>query len=413
MNQLLFLAHRIPYPPIKGDKLRSYHLLKQLGRYYRIHLGCFIDDPNDWRYVEEVRDMCSDAFFLPLRAAVGRIRSLAGLLGEDPLSLGYYRDQRMVRWVRSAVDRCGVDRALVFSSVMAQYVEDCKELNRVADFVDVDSCKWEQYANDVRWPASWIYRREAKTLLAYERKVAECFDATVFVSKAEADLFRGLVTKGTAEKIWHAGNGVDSEYFDPGIASDSPFEPEARTLVFTGAMDYKPNIDAVDWFAREIFPGILRRWPDARLAIVGSRPNAVVRKLRERPRVAVTGTVPDVRPYLAHATAVVAPLRIARGIQNKVLEGMAMARTVIASTAAAEGIEAEPGQDIVLADTLDEYLAAVSAVFEDTSNAIGRNARKRILASYSWSSNLERIQHLLERKDAMPSRPYEYAATAA
>src|SRR5688572_25761354 len=118
MKQLLFLAHRIPYPPIKGDKLRSYHLLKHLGRHYRIRLGCFIDDPNDWRYVDEVRDMCSDAFFLPLRPRAGWMRSLAGFLGENPLSVLYYRDSRMLRWVRSAVDQTGLDCALVFSSVM-------------------------------------------------------------------------------------------------------------------------------------------------------------------------------------------------------------------------------------------------------------------------------------------------------
>jgi sugar transferase (PEP-CTERM/EpsH1 system associated) len=411
MRDLLFLAHRIPYPPNKGDKLRSYHLLRQLSRHFRIHLGCFVDDKEDWRHVAAVKEMCADTCFVPLRPWRSRLRSMGAIAAGKSLSLRYYRHSGLAHWVGSIIEREKIDCALIFSSAMAQYVERFGALRRVADLVDVDSVKWEQYAKDVSWPLSWLYAREANALFAVEREVAVTFDATVFVSKAEADLFRSLAPN-SAEKVLYSGNGVDAQYFDPELKTASPYASGARVLVFTGAMDYKPNIDAVEWFAREAFPAVHRQWSDARFAIVGARPSQAVRKLANRPGVLVTGTVPDIRPYLAHATAVVAPLRIARGVQNKVLEGMAMGRTVIASSDAAQGIYAEPGREVLIADSAEQYAAAISAVFEG-SHDIGKSARKRILESYSWVKNLDKIRELLEEGARTAGAIGSHAAAAA
>jgi len=394
MSDLLFLAHRIPYPPNKGDKLRSYHLLKHLSQRFRVHLGAFVDDSEDWQHVGAVKAMCAETYFASLNPVLARFRSLASFASGESLTVGYYRDASLARWVNLIVKQYSIKRVLTFSSAMAQYVTHDSITRRVADMVDVDSAKWRQYALDKQWPLSWIYRRESRTLLDFERRVAETFDASVFVTEAEARLFRGL-TELSSERIFHSSNGVDTEYFSPSVEHPSPYGNAERILVFTGAMDYWPNVDAVLWFATTVFPLIQRTWADVQFFIVGARPTAEVVRLGELAGVTVTGTVPDVRPYIAHASAVVAPLKIARGIQNKVLEGMAMGRTVIASPNAAEGIDAEPERDFVVASTPADYLAAARRVFEGSCD-LGQSARAKILGSYSWDQNLSKMALLLD-----------------
>ena len=404
MEHLLFLAHRIPYPPNKGDKLRSFHLLKYLTSRYRVHVGTFVDDEDDWNYVAEIRKYCGETYFANLNPLIARIRSIRALAFDEPLTIRYYRDDKLSRWVDSIVARYGIKRMIAFSSPMAQYITHFESVHRLADMVDVDSAKWVQYASQARWPMSWLYRREGRTLLEFERRTASILEATVFVSAAEAELFRSL-SGLSAERISSAANGVDAEYFSPERTFENPYPDAAQVLAFTGAMDYWPNVDAVQWFAREVFPLIRSKWADARFAIVGTRPTPEVTRLAKLPGVIVTGTVPDVRPYLAHASAVVAPLRIARGVQNKVLEGMAMGRSVIASPEAAEGIEATSGREIVIATTPADYLAAASSVFEGVCD-FGKEARARVQRSYSWESNLGRLVSLFDqqadRSDAVP-----------
>jgi sugar transferase (PEP-CTERM/EpsH1 system associated) len=245
---------------------------------------------------------------------------------------------------------------------------------------------------------SWLYGYEAARLLDYERQVARDYDASLFVSAPEAALFRQLAPESGA-KIGHFSNGVDTDYFTPDTGHANPYEAGERALVFTGAMDYWPNVDAVQWFCDQVFPALRERFPDLRFYIVGSRPNAQVQALAERPGVSVTGTVPDVRPYIAHAAVAVAPLRIARGIQNKVLEAMAMARAVVVSPQALEGIDAEPGSELVLAEDADAFVNAVGALLagqDSAAGAIGRAARDKVQRSYSWSSNLACIGESLE-----------------
>jgi len=398
VKDLLLLIHRIPYPPNKGDKIRSYHLLKHLARHYRVHLATFVDDPDDWQYVPHVEALCASSHFAGMKPLVARVRSLQALVKNRSLSLEYYRDASLARWVDETVAKHRIERVLVFSSAMAQYADPYRSARRVVDFCDVDSDKWRQYADQKSWPMNWLYRYEARQLLAYERRVAREYDASLFVSAPEADLFRQLAPESTA-KIGHFNNGVDTDYFTPDQPHADPYPAGERALVFTGAMDYWPNVDAVQWFAAEVFPTLRERFTNLKFYIVGARPAPAVQELAKLPGVVVTGTVPDVRPYIAHAAVSVAPLRIARGIQNKVLEAMAMATPVVVSPQALEGIDAVPGSELVLAEDAAAFVDAVSTLLagqDSAAAAIGAAARAKVQRRYSWSSNLACIGESLE-----------------
>jgi len=394
MQDILYLTHRIPYPPNKGDKIRSWHILKYLTQRYRVHLGTFVDDPDDWQHVDTVKKLCGETYFAFLNPRTARLRSLGALAGKRPLTLDYYHNSGLQQWVGTVMKEQSIERVLVFSSAMAQYVTDARQARRIIDFVDIDSDKWWQYAEKKSWPMSWLYRRESRSLLGYERQVAREFDASLFVSQAEADLFKQLAPESTAKTSFF-NNGVDAEYFSPAHEYANPYPSDEAAIVFTGAMDYWPNIDAVQWFAREILPAVLASNPDVRFYIVGSRPAPQVQALATLASVHVTGAVPDIRPYLAHARLAVAPLRIARGIQNKVLEAMAMAKPVVASIQALEGIAANIGEEVLLARDREEFSATISTLLQHPQNNIGQAARARVLADYTWERNLERVDELL------------------
>jgi sugar transferase (PEP-CTERM/EpsH1 system associated) len=395
VEDLLLLIHRIPYPPNKGDKIRSYHLLKHLARDYKVHLATFVDDADDWQHVPTVEKMCASSHFASLNPTLARVRSLGALVKNRSLSLDYYRDAGMQRWVDQTVVSHKIERVLVFSSAMAQYADKYPNARRVVDFCDVDSDKWRQYADKKSWPMSWLYRHEARQLLSYERQVAREYDASLFVSAPEADLFRQLAPESDA-RIGFFSNGVDTDYFSPDAAGTSPFKEGERAIAFTGAMDYWPNVDAVQWFAQDVMPLLRARFPDLVFYIVGARPAPAVLELGKQSNIVVTGTVPDVRPYIAHARAAVAPLRIARGIQNKVLEAMAMATPVVVSPQALEGIEAEPGRELVLAQDATGFADAVANLLARQDNTMGLAARARVERKYSWPSNLACIGERLE-----------------
>lgn len=395
MQDLLLLIHRIPYPPNKGDKIRSYHLLKHLARDYRVHLATFVDDPDDWQHVPKVEAMCASSHFAALNPLLARVRSLGALVKNRSLSLDYYQDAGMQSWVDQTVAAHGIRRVLVFSSAMAQYADRVREARRVIDFCDVDSDKWRQYADKKSWPMSWLYRHEARQLLRYERQVASQYDASLFVSAPEAELFRQLAPESVA-RIGHFSNGVDTDYFSPEHAFDNPYAPGERALVFTGAMDYWPNVDAVQWFCDAVFPALHERDPALRFYIVGARPSPEVQALAQRPGVSVTGTVPDVRPYIRFAEVSVAPLRIARGIQNKVLEAMAMATPTVVSPQALEGIDAVPGAELAVAGDAPAWIETLRPLLARRHHEMGRAARARVEHHYSWPSNLACIEERLE-----------------
>lgn len=397
MKELLFLAHRIPYPPNKGDKLRSFNLLKQLLRDYRVHVGAFIDDEDDWRHVDALREIAGECYFTRLTPWRAKLRSLAALLGDNPLSLPYYRDKGLQTWVDNLLTERPVRQAIIFSGVMAQYLDHPihNHLRRVVDFVDVDSDKWRQYASVHSWPMSWIYRREASSLLKYERRVASMMDASVFVTMSEADLFKQMAPE-VAERVWGIHNGVDINYFDPALDHSQPYTHNGPIIVFTGAMDYWANVDAVTWFVREIFPAVRQRMTDAHFFIVGARPTSAVRALAEQPGVTVTGAVRDIRPYLAFAAVAVAPMRIARGVQNKVLEAMAMARPIVVTPQALDGILCRPDRELIVAEDALEFSGKVCEALMGGAQEVAAEARRRVVCDYSWESNLRRFETLLE-----------------
>ena len=398
MEGLLFLAHRIPFPPNKGDKIRSFNLLRHLSTRYAIHLGAFVDDPDDWQYRDALKPYCASIKLLPLHPRRAKLASLVGFLTGEALTLPYYRNRELARWAHELAASGAVTRGLAFSSAMAQFMP-AGLARRVLDMVDVDSDKWAQYAPTQRWPLSWLYAREGRKLAAWEARVAQDFDATLLVSHAEAALLQQRAP-AAQHKIGAFENGVDADYFSPARDYPNPYPADVQGVVFTGAMDYWPNVDAVSWFAERIFPAVRAAVPGAQFTIVGSHPAEAVLDLARQPGVAVTGSVPDVRPWLAHAACAVAPLRIARGVQNKVLEAMAMARPVVASAQAAEGIRAEAGRDFTLALGEAEFAHAVVARLEAVSSAAP--ARDCILAHYDWARNLSTIDPLFEQAAVVP-----------
>lgn len=394
---LLYLCHRIPYPPNKGDKIRSFHLLKDLNEHYEVYLGAFIDDPKDWEYVPKVDDLCTASCFLPLDATRSKLKSLIALPMGDPLTLPYYQNRKMSQWVDQVVTQHKIERAIVYSSAMAQYITDKHPaLNRkVIDFVDIDSDKWRQYSQKKSWPLSWVYQREADKLFAYEKKVVSEFDASLFVSSAEAALFCTM-TSSHHERIAYYNNGVDTEYFLPSAEFTNPYPDDRDVLVFTGAMDYWPNIDAVNWFVDDVLPSLLRRSPNIYLYIVGSNPSDRVRRLGNQPHVEVTGRVEDIRPYIQYARMSVAPMRVARGIQNKVLEAMAMEKVVIVTPQGFEGIHAIPGTEMLLVESAQEMINTIPEVLEGDYKEMGKAARSRVQSDFSWEENLPIVRECLE-----------------
>lgn len=413
MGNVLYLVHRLPFPPNKGDKVRSYHLLKHLAAQHRVFLGTFIDDPEDEVHVERVRAMCADLHVAELSPRLAKLRSLKGFLTNQALSLGYYQDRGLRAWVDQILVEQKIDAIVIFSSVMVQYIDCLSKPNGppvLVDFVDVDSAKWTQYADNHTWPMSWVYKREGLRLLDFERSVAGRAKRSFFVTHNEADLFRQLAPT-CSDRLEVISNGVDADFFTADLTCASPFGADVTdthpvSVVFTGAMDYWPNIDAVSWFVEAILPELRRRWPTLCFYIVGRNPPATVLALA-CDFVVVTGTVSDVRPYLQYASVVVAPLRIARGIQNKVLEAMAMSRPVVASRSCVDAIEARSGEGLIPADTSTDFVREISALLQDKDRAdeIGRFGRERVMATYSWQVHLGRIdRHLANDKERMNER---------
>ncbi|MGE4062937.1 MAG: TIGR03087 family PEP-CTERM/XrtA system glycosyltransferase [Rhodospirillaceae bacterium] len=400
-RSLLFLCHRIPFPPDKGEKIRAFRILEHLARSYRINLGCFIDDADDKAHVAALEPYCAELRCFDLPRETAKFRAVKGLLTGSPLTVASFANAAMGRWVSDILAREKHDVVFVYSSAMAQYVigRDLGGAQLVMDFVDVDSDKWRQYAAETKGPMRWIYRREAAKLLAFDRRVAAAADAGLFVSDAEAALWRTLAPEA-AGKTYGIANGIDCRYFSPRHVWSSPFTTPGPHFVFTGTMDYWPNVDAVKWFASAIFPKLRAARPEATFTVVGAKPTTEVTNLQSQAGVHVTGRVADVRPYLAHAHVAVAPMRIARGIQNKVLEAMAMAKPVVTTAQGLEGIEAVPDRHLMLANSEFEIFQACLRATEHDAAAIGLAARRLMEESYTWEGRLRDLDDILARGTA-------------
>lgn len=387
--KLLYLCHRIPYPPNKGDKIRSFNLLKALAADYEVYLGCFIDDAYDYQYIDKLADWCVEYKCRRQRKSLSKIKGLSAFLTGKPITLPYYHDFELQHWVHQTIAREKIDTVMVFSSSMAQYVDhpQYSNLHRVIDFVDIDSDKWRQYADNQSGIMSYVYRREARQLQRVEQHYCQQFNFSLFVSPDEAAMFRQLMPAPLGAKIQPLLNGVDTQFFDPQAKIPAAEYPlEQRYLVFTGAMDYWANVDAVLWFCREVWPALLAAQPDLHFYIVGGNPAAEVLALHGKQQIRVTGRVEDIRPYILHAQLVVAPLRIARGIQNKVLEAMALNKKIVASCMAMEGINAPSSPYLAQSDDAAGFVSHCLALLaQDGQTATNRSW---VIEHFTWPATL-------------------------
>lgn len=393
LKELLYLSHRIPYPPNKGDKIRSYHLLRWLTKSWKVHLGTFVDDENDWQYTDTLADLCCETKFIGLNPVSARIRALRGFVTGTSLTMPYYRSRELQDWVRSLVEKRDIDCIVAFSSPMAQYTlpVDGRKVRSIVDFCDMDSEKWREYGQKFRGIKRWFYSREARKLAKEEMEFAVNCDASIFVSDDEMTLFRSHAGK-TGVNAFTVRNGVDAVYYDPQLRFCDPYRGNRKSIVFVGVMDYWPNIDAATWFAERVFPALKARDADAHFYIVGSNPDQRIQNLGRQAGVTVTGRVDDVRPYLQHARCVVAPLRLARGVQNKVLEAMAMAKPLVATEAALEGISGWSNVGVSICDSEAEWIDRLAAILEDSSwSGIAPCARRHVVEQYSWEASAREL----------------------
>jgi sugar transferase (PEP-CTERM/EpsH1 system associated) len=396
MRDLLFVSHRIPFPPDKGEKIRGHNLIRHLSKTYRVHLGCLVDNPDDMQHVPYLRTLCADVHAVPIDKRWQKLKALARLRPGRPLMLDYYWHPALRRWVDQVAASHSIEVAYIFCTAMGPYALDLRCPSRILDMQDIDSEKWALYARNSRWPANLVWQREARTLLAYERHAAAQCDMTFLVTEEETRRFAELAPE-TADKLTWIQMGVDVERFSPDLAFDNPYSGDGPHLVFVGNMDYWPNADAAIWFAQSVLPLIRAHAPGAQFHIVGANPTPDVQRLTSQGGVHVTGRVPDVRPYTAHATVSVASLRMARGVQNKVLEAMALGRPVVASPQAFEGVRAEAGRDLLVADGPEATAQAVIAVIEGRHPTLGAAARRAIERSYTWDATLARLDACLHR----------------
>jgi len=396
--RILFLAHRIPYPPNKGDKIRSFNEIKHLSENHSISLMCLADEVGDLSYETDLKKYCEKVEVVLLNKSYAKLKSLTYLPSGKPLSLAYFYSKALQLKIDRELIQGHYDLLFVFSSTMAQYVLSVPHIPKVMDFVDVDSEKWLQYARYSSFPLSALYRSEGTRLRNYEKLVARQFQHSIFVSESEAHLFK---SKGGFEahtsqdcSISVIPNGVDHVYFQP-----RPESYEENSIVFTGAMDYLANVDGVLYFRKEILPRIRREIPEARFYIVGRNPHKKVQRLaREDKNIVVTGFVKDIRPYISRAAVFVAPLRIARGIQNKVLEAMAMGVPVVASSMAFDGLRAVPEESLFVRDDPEGFADQVIRLIKDPllRKKVSLCARKTIETQYDWTQSMNRLEEILK-----------------
>ncbi len=405
MGDILFLAHRVPYPPDRGDKIRSFNILNRLRELATVHVATFADDGADLAHGEALAPMLG-SLAIEERTISKPAGAAKAFITGKPISLPLFDSARLRAFVAKTLAEKPIDTVFVFSGQMAQFVRGLPpHIRFIMDFGDIDSAKFAAYAKSTPGPMGLVHAREARKLGAFERKIARRADHSTFVSEAEAALFREATGLGP-DRVLALENGIDCRFFDPQAAVEAPGNlSDGPIIAFTGQMDYRPNAEAVQSFVREVFPSVRAARPDAQFAIVGRNPTAEVRKLARHHGVIVTGGVADIRSWLAAADVVAAPLRMARGIQNKVLEAMAMERPVVASPAAFEGIDAEPGRDLLVCSDPAGEARAILELLTDPARgkALGAAARERMLARYSWASTLAPLAALTGREDVNPA----------
>jgi sugar transferase (PEP-CTERM/EpsH1 system associated) len=389
---VLFLSQRVPHPPDRGDRITTHHVLRhfrELGA--RVRVGCLAEDDRDIAAAIELRSLVAEVVSPRIRPRLRRFACTRGLLTGTPLTLPYFRHRALEAAVAEWRRRTPPDLVFVYSSSMAQYVLEHDDCPRIMQFAELDSDKWRQFADQKRGLGRWVYSREARLLLEFERRVARSFDASLVVSEVERDLFVQCIPDVRPTVV---PNGVDVDCFQS--RGDAAREP--GTVVFTGIMDYAPNVDAVTWFAREAWPAVRRQVPHAKLLVVGNRPCQEIRALDGEHGITVTGWVPATPPYFDRSVVAIAPLRLARGIQNKVLEAMSMALPVVVTSKAAQGIRGAGSDTLVVADDAPAIAAAVIRLLTTPAEAraIGARAAAFVRAHFRWEHTFRILDEVID-----------------
>ena len=395
--KILFLAHRIPYPPNKGDKIRSFNELKYLSEKNTIYLGTILEEKSERQYIPFLEPYCKEIYTVCFNKKINLIKRF---LTENPFTVSNFYDNSLQSYVDKIIAEKDIDFIICFSSSMAEYVfrnplfkaGKLSKIKLIIDYIDLDSDKWLQYSKYTKFPLRQIYLEEKKRLFAYEIKINQAFDYSIFVSERETKIFKKLYPK--ARNIIVIPNGIDFEYFTPPKKKLPNRQP---SLVFTGVMDYFANIDGVKWFCKNILPKIKVQIPDIRFYIVGMKPTKAVRKLSKLEGVIVTGFIDDIRQYYWMADVCVIPLRIARGLQNKLLEAMATGNAVVATSNAKNGIVCRENLDLLIADDEEGFCQCVISILQDAEKKgkLGMNAEINIRKNYSWQHNLSKFDSLL------------------
>lgn len=382
--RILYLSQRVPYPPNKGDKLRSFNQIKFLSRFHEISLVCLADNSSDLQHKSALKPYCKSVEIVSLSSFYSRLNVLKAFFTNKPLTQAYFWSSVLKKIVENKLKNETFDLIFVYCSSMARYVEDVANLPKVIDYVDVDSEKWAQYALHAKFPLKQIYRIENRRLRQYETLLCDKFQRGFLVSEKEVDDFYHLVIP--CHEVVPLLNGVDLEMFQPCL---QPYD--TRRIVFTGVMDYFANVETVLYFYREIFPFIKKAVPGVKFYVVGSNPAKELIELgKVDPDIIITGHVETIQPYVQQSAVFVAPMRIARGVQNKILEAMAMGVPVVTNSLGFKGVSATAGVEIIVEDDPYNFAQQVVRLINDRAwrEDISRSARKSVEQRYDWNENL-------------------------
>ena len=387
--RIFYICRRVPFPPDRGDKIAAFNAIRHLAARHEVHVFCLGDGVQDLANISGLQAYAKSVSAAPVDEFTIKLRALAALVTGQPLSVAALNESKLHDAIQKKFTELRPDLIIVYSCNMAQFAEHFPNVPRIMHFGDLDSLKWPQYAERSSIPLNWIYAIEARRLLGYERHIAQIFSHALVHTEIEKHDFERLIPGIPVAVV---GNGVDLDYFRSAGEAKEP-----ASMVFTGVMDYRPNIDAVVWFCDEILPIVQMEIPAANFTICGSRPALAVRRLAKRRGVRVTGWVADARPYLDRAEIFVAPLRMARGVQNKLLEALAMGLPCVASTAAWSGTAVADGQGILATDEPREFARHVINLLGDSDGRaeMARRARAAAVANYRWEVQLACLDQVI------------------
>ncbi len=377
--EILFLSHRFPYPPTRGDKIRSFNMVRHLHETgHKVTVASLARSQEEAEACHGIADHCDDYVLCEVNNIFQAARMGIRLLTREPSSMGFFYSSRLQKAVNRLLSEKNFDLIVVFSSTAAQYVSHVTNIPKLLDFCDMDSQKWLAFSAFKKWPVSLGYHIEGTKLEREEKRLCHEFDLCTCATDFEVDTLDGYNT-GVASGFFP--NGVDFDFFTPG-----ELDYDRRSISFVGRMDYYPNEECVLSFCENVLPPLRQKYPDVSFTVIGAEPPANIMALNALPHVTVTGTVDDIRTYVRKSAVMVTPLEIARGTQNKILEGMAMGVPVISSRTAARGVDAVVGEHILAATTADEYVARISEIFDSEAlrDKLAKAGRERVKSHHNW-----------------------------